>query len=261
MNHPRRAVLTIARYTLLEALRNRLLWVLGALALGAVGIAGFLHELALTESRELQAALLAAMLRLAAVFVMAVFVVTSMVREAQDKGQELLLAMALPRAAYLFGKLAGYAALAVPPALLSGALMLACAPPHGTAQAAMWTLSLLCELWLVAGFALLCGITFTHALPALAAALSFYLLARMAGSLQLMAANPMRPQDSSQRWFGMGVDAIAALLPKLDLYTRTDWLVYGTGGWPDLAAIAAQTAIYLALLCAAALFDLYRRAL
>lgn len=257
--HP---VLTIARYTLLEALRNRLLWVLAALALGAVGIAGFLQELALTESRELQAALLAAMLRLAAVFVVAVFVVTSMVREAQDKGQELLLAMALPRAAYLFGKLAGYAALAALPALLSGALMLACAPAQGGAQqAALWTLSLLCELWLVAGFSLLCGITFTHALPALAAALSFYLLARMAGSLQLMAAHPARPRDTSQHWFGMGVDAIAALLPKLDLYTRTEWLVYGTGGWPDLAAIAAQTAIYLALLCGAALFDLYRRAL
>lgn len=32
---------TIARYTLLEALRNRLLWLLIAAALGAVGLAGF----------------------------------------------------------------------------------------------------------------------------------------------------------------------------------------------------------------------------
>lgn len=118
------ATLTIARYTLLEALRNRLLWLLLTMALGAVGISGFLNELALTESRELQAALLGAVLRLAAVFLIATFVVTSMVREANDKGLELLMALPLPRAVYLLGKLAGFAALAVLPALLFGALAL-----------------------------------------------------------------------------------------------------------------------------------------
>ena len=65
---PARAALTIARYTLLEALRNRLLWLLLGLALGAVCLSGFLNELALTESRQLQAALLGVALRLSAVF-------------------------------------------------------------------------------------------------------------------------------------------------------------------------------------------------
>ena len=111
-----RAAATIARYTLLEALRNRLLWLLLILALGAVAVSGFLNALALTESRQLQAALLGAVLRLAAVFLIATFVVTSMAREASDKGLELLLALPVPRAVYLFGKLAGYAALAVLPA-------------------------------------------------------------------------------------------------------------------------------------------------
>ena len=128
------AALTIGRYTLLEALRNRLLWLLLVMALGAVGVSGFLNELALTESRQLQAALLGAVLRLAAVFLIATFVVTSMVREANDKGLELLMALPLPRAVYLLGKLAGFAALAVLPAVLFGALALFFAPP---AQAAL----------------------------------------------------------------------------------------------------------------------------
>jgi hypothetical protein len=253
-----RAIATIARYTLLEALRNRLLWVLAALALGAAGVSGFLHELALTESRELQAALLAATLRLASVFLIASFVVTSLVREAQDKGQELLLAMALPRAAYPLGKLAGFCALAVLPATLFGALALTLAPP---AQAALWAMSLLCELWIVAAFGLLCALTMAHAVPALAATLSFYLLARAIASLQLLGAHPMRPQELSQRGFQAGVDAIAALLPRLDQFTQTDWLVYHSGGWTSLAAIVWQAAIYVALLCAAALFDFYRKAI
>jgi ABC-type Na+ efflux pump permease subunit len=160
------AALTIARYTLLEALRNRLLWLVLLMALGAVGVSGFLNELALTESRELQAALLGAVLRLAAVFLVATFVVTSMVREANDQGLQLLMALPMPRAVYLFGKLAGFGALALLPALLFGALGLFFAPP---AQAALWTISLLCECWIVAAFAVRCTLTLNQVTPALAA--------------------------------------------------------------------------------------------
>ena len=181
MLHP---ALAIARYTLLEALRSRLLWLFVLAACGAVGLSGFLQQLALTESRAVQAALLAAGLRLASVFLLATFIITSMAREAADKGLELLLALPMPRAAYLLGKLAGYGALAAIPALLFGALMLPFAAP---AQGALWGLSLLGELWIVAAFSLLCAASLQQALPALAATGGFYVLARMLGSLQLLA--------------------------------------------------------------------------
>lgn len=249
-------VLTIARYTLLEALRNRLLWLLIVAALGAIGLSGFLDALALTESRELQAALLAAVLRLAAVFLIATFVVTSLVREANERGLELLLALPLPRAAYVLGKLAGFGALALLPALLFGALGLLFAPP---AQAALWGASLLCELWIVAAFSLFCTLTLNQVLPALAASLSFYLLARIVGTLQLLGHGG---HGATQRALGAGVDALALLLPRLDGFTRSDWLVYpadGAGLCALLLPIVAQTALYVTLLASAALFDLYRK--
>ncbi|MFM2087782.1 MAG: hypothetical protein RLZZ237_2651, partial [Pseudomonadota bacterium] len=68
--------LIIARYTLLEALRSRLLWLFVLAACAALGLSGFLQQLALTESRAVQAALLAAVLRLASAFLLATFVVT-----------------------------------------------------------------------------------------------------------------------------------------------------------------------------------------
>ena len=66
-----RHILPIARYTLLEALRNRLLWL--ALILVAAGLAftQFLQQVAITESNQIQAALLAALLRVGAVFMLA----------------------------------------------------------------------------------------------------------------------------------------------------------------------------------------------
>lgn len=248
--------LTIARYTLLEALRNRLLWLLLLAAAGAVALSGFLNELALTESRQLQAALLAAVLRLAAVFLVATFVVTSMAREASDKGLELLLALPMPRAVYLFGKLAGFGALALLPALLFGALGLFFAPP---AQAALWAGSLLCELWIVAAFSVLCMLTLNQVAPALAAVGAFYVLARAVATLQLLGQGAAGAQSTGQQILNAGIDGLALLLPHLDRFTRSDWLVYHSGGAAELAAVAAQTAIYVALLGAAALFDLHRK--
>lgn len=251
-----RPAATIARYTLLEALRNRLLWLVLIVMAGAVALSGFLHELALSESRAVQAALLAATLRLAAVFLIATFVTTSMAREANDKGLELLMALPMPRAVYLCGKLAGYAALALLPAGLFGALGLFFAP---LPQAALWAFSLLCECWIVAAFGVLCMLTLSQVLPALAATLSFYLLARVIGTLQLLGHGASAAQDASQQALGAGIDMLALLLPHLDQFTRSDWLVYHGGGMAELGAVAAQTALYLALLTAAALFDLQRK--
>ena len=66
-----RHIFPIARYTLLEAQRNRLLWL--ALILVAAGLvfAQFLQQVAITESNQIQAALLAALLRVGAVFMLA----------------------------------------------------------------------------------------------------------------------------------------------------------------------------------------------
>src|SRR5437016_14601909 len=90
-------VASLARAALLEAVRNRLLWLAVVVAVIAFGLAQFLNQVAITESREIQTALLAAALRVAAVFMVAVFVITSMVRESSDKVTELLLSLPAPR--------------------------------------------------------------------------------------------------------------------------------------------------------------------
>lgn len=251
-------MVTIARYTLLEAVRNRLAWLFLLVACAAVGLSGFLQELALTESRAVQAALLAALLRIAAVFLVSTFVVTSMVREANDKGLELLLALPMPRSTYLLGKLCGFGALAMLPALLFGALCLFFAP---IGQAALWSVSLLCELWIVAAFALLCVLSFSQVMPALAACAGFYLLARSIGSLQLIGHGGHGAQSWQQQAMAGGIDTLAFLLPRLDTFTRTEWLLYHGGDLAALLAVLGQSAVYIALLGSAALFDFYRKSL
>ena len=254
-----RQIATIAYYTLLEALRNRLVWLLLAVALVAVGLGGFLDQLAITESRQIQAALVAACARACAVFILATFVVTSMLREFNDKGLELVLALPLPRYAYLLGKLLGFGAVAVCPALLFGSLMLLYAPPL---QALLWAVSLLCELWLAAAIGLLCVVTLRQVMAALGATMAFYIGARSITALQALgSAGAPGPGESgaSHAVIGGLFDVVGAILPRLDQFTRSEWLVYHNGSLADLPAILLQSAIFLVLVASAALFDLYRK--
>ena len=250
-------VFAIGRYTVVEALRNRLLWLVAVVVLIAFALAGFMAQVALTEVVALQSGVLGAMLRVSAVFLVSLFVVTSIVREFQDKVFELVLSLPIARAVYFLGKLLGFCAVAVVVAAVYGLCLLVYVPPL---QAGLWAISLGCELVIVTALSLLCLFTFNQVTVALSAVFAFYVLSRTIGALQLMAHGPLAAGHSlEQRVIEGFVGAVAFLLPELDRFTSSEWLVYHSGSWVDLLPILGQTGVYLLLLCAAALFDLYRK--
>jgi len=258
-DHPLRStfVLTVAATTLLEAVRNRLLWLAGAVVIVALGLAQFLNQVAITESLQIQIALLAAMLRVAAVFIVATFIITSMVRDANDKVMELLLSHPVPRWAYFLGKFAGYALVAAVVALVF-ALPLALFAP--TAGVLVWAASLLFELLIVASMSLFCVLTLTQVLSAFAATAGFYLLSRSMAAMQLIAGASLTHEHTTADILVNGiVNTIALLLPGLDRMTRTDWLVDAVPGAGEVLGFIVPSAVYIVLIASAALFDLHRK--
>jgi hypothetical protein len=55
------------------------------------------------------------------------------------------------------------------------------------------------------------------------------------------------------------VDALALVMPALDAWTQTAWLVNQQAPWFTLLELAGQGALYAALLVAATMFDFYRK--
>jgi hypothetical protein len=249
-------VVSLARTTLLEAVRNRLLWLAAGIVVIAFGFAQFLNQVAITESREIQTALLAAALRVAAVFMLAVFVITTVVRESNDKVTELLLSLPAPRSAYFFGKFAGYATVAAILALLCA---LPLAPFANSQGLALWTVSLVCELLIVTAMSLFCVLSFAQVVPAFAAVAGFYLLSRSMTAMQIIAGPPRQDPALTDRVVNSLVELIAFLLPGLDGMTQTTWLLGSAPGVGALGPVVGETALYLVLICSAALFDLYRK--
>jgi len=248
-------VVSLARVTLIEAVRNRLLWLTLSVVVLAFGLAQFISQVAIAETREIQSALIAAPLRIAAVFIVAMFVVTSMVRESSDKVTELLLSLPAPRSTYFFGKFAGYASVAVIVALLCALPLVMLANLPGLA---LWSASLVCELLIVTAVSLFCVLTLSQVVPALAAVAGFYLLSRSMAAMQIIAAAPLHELTLGDRAVKAVVETIAFLLPGIDGMTQTAWLL-GAAASEALVTVFGQTAIYLVLICSASLFDLYRK--
>lgn len=252
----KRSTATIAQYVLLESLRSGLPWLAAACALAAFGLAGFLSQVAITEGVALQASAAAALLRVGAIFLIVTHVVTSIAREADDKGVELALALPLSRHAWYLGKLLGFVGVGVLLAATFALPLLLWATPSSVAT---WGLSLGAEAALAAGLALFFASSLAHPAAAIAAAIGFYLLARVIPAVQAIAAGPLAGDGSgagAARWV---IDGLALLLPRLDVLTRGDWLLYGAPPTSELLSALLGLTIYLLLLVAAGLFDLNRR--
>jgi len=252
----RRPALTVAYYTLVEALRSGLPWLAAACMLGALGLAGFLSRVAIVEASALQASAAAALLRACAVFLIAAHVVASVSREANDKGLELTLALPVSRPAHYIGKLAGFSCAGALLASLFALPLLIWARP---AELAAWGLSLAAETALVAAAALFFASAMAQTLAALAAVTGLYLLGRSMSAIQAIASAPQAGDSLpavAARW---SVDALALLLPRLDAATRSDWLVYGAPSAGVFAQTLSGLGLYFLLLAAAGLLDFSRR--
>lgn len=247
----------LARSILLEARRGGLPWAAAASLVVGVAAAVFLSQVALTESVALQAAVLAALLRAFAVFLIAAQVASSTLREIDDKGLELMLSLPLSRSTHYLGRLAGHIACGVALAVPFGLALALWAPPQ---HALLWAMSLACETALVAAAALFFSMTLANLVAAISATAGLYLLARAMPAFQAIAATPLA-EESWAGWIARHtVDVIALVLPRLDAATRTEWLLYEPPSAGSYAAALAGLLLYGLLLVAAGLFDFHRRA-
>ncbi len=250
-------IFTISKFTIIESVRNRLLWLSFLVVAISFALVEFIGELAITEHRVTQVAVLAAFLRLSAVVIVTMFVVSSTLRELQDKTLEMILAMPIHRSSYYLGKLIGFVHVSIIIAFVFSALLLLYASSD---QVLIWGLSLFFELVIVVALGLVMLFTFNQIPAAITGVLVIYAAARSATSIYLMSQYPIISHTSTSQKFMDGfIEMLTWLLPDLHRFTQTEWLAHDTGSFELLLPVMTQSMIYLVLLSAVALFDFYRK--
>ena len=252
-----RVVLSLARFTLLEARRGRWPAALALLAATVAGLLSFGGAMALTEQREVALSLAAPLARLAAVLVVAAFAVALLARELNDGSIDLVLSAPVSRLTWIAGRWLGLAAVAGGTAVAAALPLVMHAPP---AALAAWAASLWLELCLVAGLALLLSISFAQVPAALLSLLAVYAMSRLVGVAMLISANaPLEGPAPLARAADLLLGLLGHLLPRLDLFTRTDWLLGGAGAGAGVGLALVQVAVWTVLVPAVAWIDLGKR--
>lgn len=243
---------------LAEARSSRVVIAAAIISVVAISISVFVGEIAITETLQSQTAISAAFLRLAVLFFVSLFTINSLIREMNDRMLLLYLSMPISRSVFILGKFLGFALLAAIFSLLATLIVSIHASFY---PALLWGFSLMLESWLMIGFCILCAYSFGQITLAFSAVTSIYFVSRSLSSVLLIASNPLRAaQDSVTQQFFQGLlSLLDYLLPRLDKFTRTEWLMYNNVSMDDMSFVVQQTMVYLLLLLSASFFDFYRK--
>ncbi len=247
-----------ARYVLLVAWRTGFFSSFILLFSGLLGLSMFVGLLAITEQTELQLSLLAASLRLLSVYFLSVWLITHVLREFDDKSLFLLLALPIPRQGYLLGKCLGASGLALLCVGLSCLALLLYSDAWYSVM--LWGITFACELFIMSTVSLLCALSFRHTTLALTASLGFYVLARSMQGFLNLGEHLLNPSSSGlDQGISGFLNLLALLLPSLDRFSNTAWLIYQPGSMNELFGVLLQTGVYVLLLLGVGFIDLARK--
>jgi ABC-type transport system involved in multi-copper enzyme maturation permease subunit len=252
-------MLTHIRYILLTARRDRLfLGILAAITVAAY-ICSVLGSTAMLEPTQMTLAFTAAVSRVMVMVGIIVFIGFHLQSAFESKEIELLLSRPLSRAALVLAYWLGFALVALLLTLPAMAILYYLGPLNQTGFM-IWSISLLLEAWLVVAISLFAVLTLKSGVNAVLASLGIYSLARLIGFFLALLKSGVAQQEEWLRltahWI---ITMISTVMPRLDFFAKSSWLIYGPKSYEDALLSLYQAAIFIPLLLAASIIDFKRK--
>lgn len=248
----------VAKYTLVEAYKRRLILLFGLTLITSLAVGGYAAGLAVVYKQNTFAAFYAFCMRIGTALILSGYVILNESRALESDRVFISLGLPIRRARYLAEKWAAYSLIALCMALPAG-LFLLITPLSATTMSA-WTVTFYCELMIVVSAALMLSMIFTQPLLSLSIFGAFYLFARGSGefarhSAHILAANAGGPDA----WMAWVVKAAAWVVPSLERFAPTALLLYDAPHDIDWVPVLLQTFLYTALLFTVSIDYLQRK--
>ena len=252
-------MLTNVRYILLTALRD---WLFAALMIGVIACALIAHMLgstALVETQEMTLSYTSASARIVIITGLIIFACFHVRNAFDTKEIDVFLSRPITRSNLVFSYWVGFAAVAIL-LVIPTIVMITVQGVLNWKGFFFWSLSLLVECWLVLAIALFAAFTLKSAVTSTMASMGFYVLARMMG---FFIATSQSGFVFDTQWInfilGHALKLVSTIIPRLDLFAKSDWLIYGLKNIQDLKLFIAQAAIFIPLLILATIADFRRK--
>lgn len=247
------------RYVLLTAMRDRLFFGLLIGILAAAYISSVLGSTAMLETEQMTLSFTAASARVIIMVGIIVFIGFHMRNAFDAREIDVLLSRPISRTtlvlSYWMGFVTVVTLLVLPTILLVyvvGALNLT--------GFFLWSASLILESWMVVSIALFAALTVKSGVGTVLSSLAIYTLSRMMGFFVATSKTGVLFQTQEvnvgARWI---MEAISVVVPRLDFFAKSQWLIYGAKSYDDLWLFLVQGAVFIPLLLAASVIDFKRK--
>lgn len=266
----------LIKYILTAAMRDKLVMTLLLMIGLSAAISVFLGSSAITEEDTFSLVFGASGLRFLNVLGLVLFSSFYMRRSFELKEVEFLLSRPISRMTFLLSHAFAFMLLALVMTAITTSAMFFLGKPD-IEGLLMWGLSIGVENMIMSVAALFFSIVIASAAGSALAALGFYALTRLIGTLLGIAAQA--PEKMVFAIMNNIMEVISVIIPRLDMMAQSSWLVYGVEGSAGVGFIqqagryahvmidvlgtggfiAVQGIVFIALLLAASAFDFARR--
>lgn len=253
-------MLTTIRYVLLTAFRDKLFFGLLLFVLAATFVSAALGGTSIVEEQQMTIVFAAGASRLIVMTGLIVFICFH-IRSAFDSREiDVMVTRPISRGRLVLAHWLGFAAVASCLALPTALVIAALKPMHWDGWL-IWASSLWLETLLVSAIALFAALMLKSAVSAVMTTLGFYVLSRM---MAFFVATTHSTLVFRTVWVNdvarLLMDAISTIVPRLDFFGKTVWMVYGTDdAYLDVPRFLIQSAVFIPLLLVVAVIDFRRR--
>ncbi|MAR55701.1 MAG: hypothetical protein CMM93_00815 [Rickettsiales bacterium] len=250
---------TNIRYILITAVRDKLFVGLLIGLIAAAGIAASMGNTAMLEPEQMTLTFAAGGMRMILAVGVIVFVCFHIRHAFESKEIDVLLSRPISRSHVILSYWLGFALitslLVIPVLIILYALGLIDITGYW-----YWSLSLLLELWLVVSISLFAAFTLPSAVAAVLASLGFYVLSRMMGFFISTAEHGILFEDPTVNMILKNVILfISIVIPRLDFFGKSTWLVYETDYTEYVQLFATQALVFIPFLLVLTIIDFKRK--
>lgn len=245
------------RYVLLTAIRDRFPIAIIVTFFGITALSVLLVGSTIAEGQQMGLAYCGELFRVALVLGLTTFVSYHVRSLHESREIDAILTRPISRGAFVVAYFAAFAALATVLAVITAPLLAVALGAHGLGLA-QWLGSLILESWIIVAMALFAAMALRSATTAVVVSLGFYVLGRTASFFLAIAVSGTGASANEGIYAGTSavMHVIASIMPRLDLFGQSRWLVSGLGGGWGIGILLLQTAIYVPLLVTATVRDL-----
>jgi len=251
-------MLTNIRYILITALRDWLFIGLLASILFATAISATLGSTAFLEEREMTITFAAGSSRIILMVGLIVFVCFHIRNAFDTKEIDVILSRPISRSNLVIAYWLGFAFVALlltlPVIAIIGLMGVNNWPGF-----IGWSVSLLLETFIVVALALFSAFTLRSAVTSVIACMGFYVLSRMMAFFVMTSQSGMVGGEMKYVFMRYGLKLISSVVPRLDFFGKSQWLIYGFDSSQDWIVCVIQAAIFIPLLLLASIADFRRK--